>query len=205
VALDSIWVYPHTMTKKHYFFIVIIAAFAGFSRFFQFENNLTAFGAAAFLLGFFFWKSPETGLSNARMRLFSVSVFFISLLLTDLWMGLHSVMPSVYGAFLIYFLIGNFFSTKVPSALNLVSGATLGSISFFLLTNLAVWSEGILYPMSWYGLVDCFIAALPFYRGQLVGDVGYTVVGGLLLSQVLKIRTDIFTAEPVTAKADRKN
>src|ERR1700691_4367646 len=48
------------------------------------------------------------------------------------------------------------------------AGALLGPTSFFLLSNYAVWAGGGMYPKTLGGLVACFVAALPFYRNDLI-------------------------------------
>lgn len=65
-----------------------------------------------------------------------------------------------------------------------IAGAALsGSLLFFLLSNFGVWLEGLLYPKTWAGLVACYVAGIPFYRHQLLGDVVYTALlfGGFAL------------------------
>ena len=51
-----------------------------------------------------------------------------------------------------------------------------GSTLFFLVSNLGVWLEGLLYPRTAEGLVACYVAAIPFYRNQLVGDLAYSAL-----------------------------
>jgi hypothetical protein len=48
------------------------------------------------------------------------------------------------------------------------AGAVLGPTSFFLLSNYAVWAAGTMYPHNFSGLTACYIAALPFYRNDVV-------------------------------------
>jgi len=48
------------------------------------------------------------------------------------------------------------------------AGALLGPTSFFLLSNYAVWAGGGMYPKTLGGLGACFVAALPFYRNDLI-------------------------------------
>ena len=58
----------------------------------------------------------------------------------------------------------------------------LGSLQFFLLTNLGVWlvGDGHLYPRTPAGLMACYVAALPFFGRTLAADLGYaTVLFGL--------------------------
>ena len=51
----------------------------------------------------------------------------------------------------------------------------LGPTSFFVLSNYAVWVGGGMYPRTLGGLGACYVAALPFYRNDLVSTA--VVVG----------------------------
>jgi hypothetical protein len=44
----------------------------------------------------------------------------------------------------------------------------LGPTSFFVLSNYAVWIGGGMYPRTLGGLSACYVAALPFYRNDLI-------------------------------------
>ncbi len=57
---------------------------------------------------------------------------------------------------------------------------------FFLVTNFVMFYPGS-YPQSWAGLVASYTNALPFLRGTIMGDVGYTVAlfGGYSLAVYL--------------------
>jgi hypothetical protein len=58
-----------------------------------------------------------------------------------------------------------------------VGGAALAaSVSFFLLSNFAVWVVWEMYPKTLAGLAACYVAALPFFRHSLAGDLFFTVV-----------------------------
>ncbi len=56
-----------------------------------------------------------------------------------------------------------------------VMGAALaGSVSFFVLSNFAVWAAWHMYPMNFAGLMACYDAGLPFFRRAVAGDVLFT-------------------------------
>lgn len=59
-----------------------------------------------------------------------------------------------------------------------IGGAALvSSTSFFLISNLAVWaSYRTLYAATWQGLVNCYIAAIPFYRTTFAADLVYVAI-----------------------------
>jgi hypothetical protein len=60
---------------------------------------------------------------------------------------------------------------RKPSVLRVVLGTLASATSFFLLSNLAAWAGWgfeAMYPHSLAGLGACYVAALPFYRNDLV-------------------------------------
>lgn len=58
----------------------------------------------------------------------------------------------------------------------IVSSALASSVSFYLLSNFAVWAWWDIYPKTFAGLITCYAAAVPFFRGTLAGDVVFTAV-----------------------------
>jgi hypothetical protein len=59
-----------------------------------------------------------------------------------------------------------------------VIGASLVlAISFFLVSNFASWLQyRDLYPLSWSGLMASYVAGLPFFRRDLIGDLFFSGV-----------------------------
>ena len=58
-----------------------------------------------------------------------------------------------------------------------VAGASLaGSVSFFLLSNFAVWAVWNMYPKTAGGLAMCYAAGLPFFRNAVVSDLFFAAV-----------------------------
>ena len=58
-----------------------------------------------------------------------------------------------------------------------IGGAALASsVSFFALSNFAVWACWNMYPMTLSGLMTCYAAGLPFFRRGVAGDMLFTVV-----------------------------
>ncbi len=102
--------------------------------------------------------------------------------LSDLILGFHRTLPFVYGSFVLIVLIG--YRLRRPRTVGSVTIAALASsVLFFLVTNLGVWVTGTLYPKSWAGLAAAYLAALPFFRNTVLGDLSYVVFlfGGFAL------------------------
>jgi hypothetical protein len=58
----------------------------------------------------------------------------------------------------------------------------LGSILFFFITNFGVWAGGF-YGYTAGGLSKCYVMAIPFFKGTIMGDLFYNLVffGGYAL------------------------
>lgn len=50
------------------------------------------------------------------------------------------------------------------------------SLIFFVTTNFAVWAFSGMYPLNLQGLVQCYVAALPFLDKTVLGDLFWTAV-----------------------------
>jgi hypothetical protein len=56
-----------------------------------------------------------------------------------------------------------------------IAGAALASsISFFVVSNFAVWACWNMYPKTLSGLMTCYAAGLPFFRRGIAGDMLFT-------------------------------
>lgn len=127
------------------------------------------------------------GAKSTKLRT-GVLVTLFALLLSDSVMGFYRGMWYVYAASLVPVLLGRFIRRK-DSVSAIVPAALLSSLSFFAITNFMVWATGHMYPRTASGLGACFVAGLPFYRNQLLGDVFYTVAlfgGHAFLSRLVR-------------------
>src|SRR5579859_6496987 len=58
----------------------------------------------------------------------------------------------------------------------ILGSALLGSVSFFVVSNFAVWAAWDMYPRTVAGLMTCYELGLPFFRHAVVGDLLFTTV-----------------------------
>ncbi|HXZ26872.1 MAG TPA: DUF6580 family putative transport protein [Terriglobales bacterium] len=64
---------------------------------------------------------------------------------------------------------------KQKASLARIAGASLaGSVSFFLVSNFAVWLVWNMYPKTLAGLGTCYLLAMPFFRNGVLGDLLFT-------------------------------
>jgi hypothetical protein len=64
-------------------------------------------------------------------------------------------------------LLGSTLLAKT-TVLRVGAGVLASATSFFVLSNFMVWAVGRLYPHTLAALGTCYIAAIPFYRNDLV-------------------------------------
>ena len=66
---------------------------------------------------------------------------------------------------------------KGRKASSLIIGGVAAPTVFFLLSNFNVWlSQEVLYPKNFAGLLQCYTAALPFYKNALMATIVFLPV-----------------------------
>jgi len=66
---------------------------------------------------------------------------------------------------------------NTPSVLRVAGISLACSLSFFFISNLMVWViYPEMYPRTLAGLGACYVAAIPFFRSNIIGNVAYSVV-----------------------------
>jgi hypothetical protein len=56
-----------------------------------------------------------------------------------------------------------------------VGAALASSVSFFLISNFAVWAAWEMYPKTFSGLMMSYAAGLPFFRGTVESDLFFSI------------------------------
>ena len=116
----------------------------------------------------------------------ALAVPLLAMCLSDLLLGfgVHRVMPFVYGSFALNVVLGRLIRDR-RSPLVVGGAALAGSVLFFVITNFGVWCLSDLYPRTVEGFVACYVAAIPFFRNTLAGDLLYAGVlfGGFALAE----------------------
>ena len=139
------------------FFLVSIILFAIFSRFIPHPPNFTPITAIALL--------SSKGFTN-RWIIFLIPL--IILFISDLFLGLHDLIPFVYGAFILIALLG--ISSKKIS----IGTVLMSSTIFFLISNFGVWFYN--YPLTLNGLISCYTLGIPFFINTILGDLVYSAI-----------------------------
>jgi len=78
-----------------------------------------------------------------------------------------------YAAFVMIVLIGSLALRKF-SAKRLLFTSLSASVLFYVVSNFGVWAFSGMYSLTPSGLGACFVAAIPFFRNTLAGDLVYS-------------------------------
>jgi hypothetical protein len=153
--------------------ISLVVAMIAF-RFMPHPENVAPIGAFALMGGLFL---------NRRWAL---AVPVLALVLSDLvlnaqmgYSALHAPRLLDYGAFLIIGMAG--LAIRNQSWKVQFGGAVAVPLFFYAVSNFGVWLTGLglsgqPYAKSFAGLVECYVAGLPFLRGTMLGDWGFMVL-----------------------------
>ena len=109
----------------------------------------------------------------------------LGMLLSDFFIGGYGVrgMMVVYGSFALTFLIGkiiargDLFASRGrfgAKTVRILGGAVASAVLFFLITNNVFLYTPALYPHDFSGLMASYVAGLPFFRWQILGDLFYS-------------------------------
>ena len=96
----------------------------------------------------------------------------VIMVISDIFLGFSDVTWSVYLSFAL--IVGMGLIMKKVSFINVFANSLLAALLFFVITNFACWLPGW-YGYTWQGLVDCYVAAIPFFRMTLLSSVVYSV------------------------------
>jgi hypothetical protein len=107
-----------------------------------------------------------------------------AMFLSDVLIGLHPLIPVIYGCFALIVCLG-FWVRRNQNLWRIGGAALMGAVLFFVVTNFGVWLFGSYYPKTGAGLLACFVEAVPFFWNTLGSDLFYSSVlfGGCRLAE----------------------
>jgi len=147
-------------------YVVLTMIFAGaMMRLIPHWPNFTPIAAIALFGGTFLKRKDLAFLVPVAAMLFS-----------DLLIGFHSTMLPVYLSFIAIVGFGLLLQRRL-TVVNTLTASLAASVLFYLVTNFASWTSGFMpYPMNAGGLMQSYIAGLPFLFNGMLGDLFYTSV-----------------------------
>lgn len=121
----------------------------------------------------------------AAMALFSGAYFrnksvafvvpLIAMVITDAIIGFYPGIWVVYAAFLVITCVGFLLQNRIR-IIPVIVASLSSSIIFFILTNFALFYPTTLYPHTLQGIIDSYVAAIPFFGNTVIGDLFYCCV-----------------------------
>jgi len=166
--------------------LILMIIIAGASRLINFNHltgwsNFTPVGAMALFGGAYFsdkWKAFLVPL----LTLF-ISDIALDYLYFGKFMLFYSGALPVYIAFALMVLIGTYI--KKVNVTNVVLGSLGAVLVHWIITDIDPWLQGTMYAKSFYGYGESLIAAIPFERGMLLGNLIYGAIlfGGFELAK----------------------
>lgn len=115
----------------------------------------------------------------------------IAMLLSDLFLGLHQTMLFVYTALALIVFTGIYLNkinqqkTTGKRFSNIVIATIFCSGLFFMVSNFGVWMTTTIYTKSFSGLLECYLAAVPFLQNSMVSNLFFSSIffGGFYLAE----------------------
>lgn len=158
-----------TPTVMSWKWLLAMIVFLALSRCLPHPPNFTPVAAMSLLSGAF--------LRDWRLALI---IPLGAMLLSDLYLGLHDSMLFVYLAMAGIVIFSRYALQRV-SLLKLTSASVLSALWFFLLTNFGAWLSHEAYAGTMNGLLQAYVAGIPFFRNTLLSSVLFTLLAYLAL------------------------
>lgn len=179
------------MSKKNLFTVSAIILVAAISRLLPHPMNFAPLGAMALFGAAYFGNKG-----------FGLLITMISWLISDFILNnfVYSTNGEfvlftegavfIYGSILLIFALGTQVLKKITIT-RMIGGSLMASVIFFLISNLGVW---ITYPHTYASLTECYVAAIPFFKNTVAGDLFFS--GALFL-----VYERLFKAQMIESKA----
>ncbi len=137
-------------------------AFAAIMRFLPHPPNFSPVAAVALFSGVYLSRRT------------SIVVPLVVMMATDIFLGFYPGIAFTWFSMALVGVIG-WWVRDHKSVFTVAGGALLGSVLFFLITNAAVWAfgNGSMYAHTFAGFIQCYVAAIPFFRNTILGDLTY--------------------------------
>jgi hypothetical protein len=173
-------------------------------RMWSFEWNVVPIGALALFCGAHFRNRTLAFAIPLLAMLLGDVLLAVQTQNSQLYL-FHTLMPLIYGCYVVSVAMGFVLRTywdRMDEGLGdrqsgragdgarrysglwtrvvpIASLTIAGSILFFVVTNFGCWWLYNMYPKSWPGLFQCYVAGIPFFRGTLFGDlIGSAILFG---------------------------
>jgi hypothetical protein len=150
------------MKKETALFAVLLVVLLVLSRLVPHPLSFTALGAVALFSGSL-WKKNSL----------SFAIPLLAMSVTDLYFGIYPGIAFNYAAVALSVLVA---PQILGSFWSIAGRGLVAAVLFFVISNFGVWAQAGLYPVTGSGLVECYVAAIPFFKNQLLSTWFYSLV-----------------------------
>ncbi len=163
--------------KKIELLLVVFLIFLGiYYRLIPHSPNFSPLIAITVFSGFILSRK-----TNLLVSLFLPLAILFS---TDLIIGLHKTIPFVYGGFLLSVILSfayshTFLKNKLEFKGSIIHSNISGFINnvvFYVISNFGVCLMGSLYSKDLNGLLECYVAAIPFFKNSVLATILFTTI-----------------------------
>lgn len=113
----------------------------------------------------------------------AVWVPLVLMAISDSIIGFHHVMFFTWGSIVLISVLGLWLKQR-KSFVTVLGTSMVSAMVFFIVTNFGAWLT--LYPHTMDGLRQCYILAIPFFRGTCISTIAYSLVFYVVYEWVLK-------------------
>jgi membrane-associated HD superfamily phosphohydrolase len=150
-----------------YLFVLIAVA----ARFLPHAGSSNFTPVAAALL--FFGSRVPLRRAWIPVALFAASDVILSRFVYGYPLGVSDVATWAWYAAIV--CLGSLLASNV-SILRVGASSLVASISFFVVSNFMVWAGWTMYSHSFAGLMQCYTAAVPFFRNTAASDMLFSAI-----------------------------
>lgn len=161
------------MNKERLITLSLIILAAAASRILPHPVNVTPIAALGLFAG-----------AQFERKWLAFAVPLLALFLSDIVIGFYPQMWITYLAFVAIVFIGFRLRGHIRP-LPVIGASLASSVSFFLVTNFSLWLPYDLYPKTFEGIVQGYVAGWPYFSHTLLGDLFYVTLlfGGFALAE----------------------
>lgn len=115
--------------------------------------------------------------SGTKIKHNGLAIFLplVAIFIGDLFLGIYSSMVWVYSGYILVILLSRILGNSKSINSKIISVVS-GSLIFFIISNFGVWISGTMYSKNFQGLLECYIAGIPFYKNTLIGTIIYSSI-----------------------------
>ncbi|NMC99534.1 MAG: hypothetical protein GYA62_07435 [Bacteroidales bacterium] len=169
------------------FVIVLLILLATFSRLVPHINNLSPIGAIS-LFGAAYFKKKWHAFLVPIITVWFSDIFINNLIYSYMFPNFTLFYEGFFWQYISYFFItlGSIFLLKKINIKRLVGASLFSSVTFFFISNFGFWISSPFYSKDLNGLITCYLYAIPFIKGTLIGDAVFTslMFGSFYILQV---------------------